>query len=181
MEPMIMVRNVTTKDWRTLRDIRLRALRDSPDAFGSTYAATVEFGDEVWQTRAGGGNLFFACPADSPHHPVGLAGGYLEQPAEQAAVPRAEVRPEQTVEVELISMWVAPEARGQGAGEALVEAVAAWAVSAYDADTLHLWVTESNKPACRLYERIGFRPTGARQPLPSNPALDEIAMSRPIG
>ena len=32
------VRVVDGDDWRTWREIRLRALRDSPSAFGSTYA-----------------------------------------------------------------------------------------------------------------------------------------------
>jgi ribosomal protein S18 acetylase RimI-like enzyme len=45
---------------------------------------------------------------------------------------------------------------------------------------VHLWVTETNKPARRLYERCGFKPTGERQPLPSNPALGELAMARPL-
>ncbi|HLK01443.1 MAG TPA: GNAT family N-acetyltransferase [Streptosporangiaceae bacterium] len=161
---MIMVRNVTPDDWALLRDIRLRALRDSPDAFGTTYVEAVGYDDQVWRTRASGGSMFFACLDGRPDQPVGLAGGYLEQPGE----------------VHLISMWVAPEARGQAAGEALVEAVASWAFATHHADCLHLWVTEANKPAVRLYERIGFRATGARQPLPSNPALSEIAMSRPI-
>lgn len=160
---MIVVRNVTPDDWVLLRDIRLRALRDSPDAFGSTIAEAVGYDDQVWQARASGGSMFFACADGRPDHPVGLAGGYLENG-----------------EAHLVSMWVAPEARGQAAGEALVEAVASWAFATHRADALYLWVTETNKPAVRLYERIGFRPTGARQPLPSNPALDEIAMSRPI-
>lgn len=161
---MIMVRNVTPDDWAILRDIRLRALRESPDAFGTTYAEALGHEDRVWQARASGGSMFFACLAGRPDEPVGLAGGYLERPGE----------------VHLVSMWVAPEARGRSAGAALVEAVASWAVTVHHADALHLWVTETNKPAVRLYERLGFRPTGARQPLPSNPALSEIAMSRPL-
>jgi RimJ/RimL family protein N-acetyltransferase len=41
-------------------------------------------------------------------------------------------------------------------------------------------VTDNNKPARRLYERCGFTPTGERQPLPSNPALGELAMTRDL-
>jgi len=43
-----------------------------------------------------------------------------------------------------------------------------------------LWVAEQNTAACRLYERIGFRPTGARQPLASNPALTESMLRLPL-
>ncbi len=36
-----------------------------------------------------------------------------------------------------------------------------------------LWVADHNIPAWLLYERVGFQPTGERQPLPSNAALTE--------
>lgn len=161
---MIVIRGVTSDDWAILREIRLRALLDSPDAFGSTYAETTAFGEDVWRKRAGGGSMFFACVDGQPDEPVGVAGGYVEESGE----------------VRLVSMWVAPEGRGQAVGAALIEAVAEWAATVRHADILHLWVTENNKPARRLYERAGFRATGVSQPLPSNPALSEIAMSRPI-
>jgi GNAT superfamily N-acetyltransferase len=77
-------------------------------------------------------------------------------------------------------MWVRPQARGRKVSEALIEAVATWAKATTSASTLHLWVTETNKPARDLYERTGFTPTGERQRLPSNPALQEIAMSCPL-
>ncbi len=76
-------------------------------------------------------------------------------------------------------MFVRPTARGLGVGEALIDAVLGWA-RAHDAASVDLWVTEANKSARRLYERCGFTPTGARQPLPSNPALTEMAMSHPL-
>ena len=71
-----------------------------------------------------------------------------------------------------------PQARGRGVGEAIIEAVAGWAIR-QGAATVHLWVTETNKPARMLYERCGFTVTGERQPLPSSPALGEIGMQRP--
>ena len=60
--------------------------------------------------------------------------------------------------------------------DCLVEAVATWA-KAHDFRTLSLWVTESNKPALRLYERsrlprttsvvLGARARGDRDQTPS--------------
>jgi GNAT superfamily N-acetyltransferase len=158
---MVLVRNAVPDDWETLRDIRLGALRDAPDAFGSTYAEQVKFTKEDWLNRIGRSTTFLAYHDENP---VGIAGGYQELPGV----------------IELISMWVDPRARGRGVGEALVAAVTDWARLQDTAATLHLWVTETNKPACRLYERCGFTPTGERQQLPSNPALTEIAMARPL-
>jgi ribosomal protein S18 acetylase RimI-like enzyme len=76
-------------------------------------------------------------------------------------------------------MWVRPQARGHGVGEALIAAVLDWA-RARQARSVHLWVTATNKAACRLYERCGFSPTGERQPLPSNRALGEVGMTCPL-
>jgi ribosomal protein S18 acetylase RimI-like enzyme len=44
-----------------------------------------------------------------------------------------------------------------------------------------LWVADHNDAARRLYERLGFRPTGESQPLPSNPARSESRMRLPLG
>ena len=76
-------------------------------------------------------------------------------------------------------MFVRPEARGHGVGEALIAAVLDWA-RARNATSVHLWVTETNKAARLLYERCGFSLTGERQLLPSNPAVGEVAMTRPL-
>ena len=95
--------------------------------------------------------------------PAGLAGGYQADP----------------VTVELVSMYVRPRGRGRGVGEALVAAVIGWA-AARGATSVHLWVTETNAPARALYQRCGFALTGERQPLPSDPALSEVAMARPL-
>ena len=45
---------------------------------------------------------------------------------------------------------------------------------------MRLWVTETNAPARALYERCGFTLTGERQPLPSDPSIGEVAMSRTL-
>ncbi len=58
---------------------------------------------------------------------------------------------------ELISMWVAPAARGTGAGDALVRGVIAWAEQQPPTRALHLCVVKENHRAIRLYERHGFR------------------------
>ena len=161
---MALVRETAMDDWPALREIRLAALQDAPDAFASTYAREKTFDEAAWRARAARGGSFLAyVPEISASEPVGLVGGYEEQPGT----------------VGLISMWVRPRARGHGVGEALIVAVLDWA-QARHARSVNLWVTETNKPACRLYERCGFSPTGECQPLPSNPAIGEVAMTGPL-
>ena len=159
---MVLVRETTTADWQALRDIRLEALRDAPYAFGSTYADQVKFTEADWRQRiARGGGFFAFVPEISASEPVGLIGGYQEELAV----------------VELVSMFIRPQARGHGVAEALIDAVIGWA-RARDATSVHLWVTETNNHARRLYERCGFTPAAERQPLPSDATLAEIGMTR---
>jgi GNAT superfamily N-acetyltransferase len=79
--------------------------------------------------------------------------------------------------VELVGMWTAPEVRRQGVATRLVEAVVGWAAD-IGAERVELWVTGGNQPAQRLYEHLGFEPTGDHQPLPSDPCKDEVRMRR---
>ena len=158
---MVLVRQTTMADWQALRDIRLLALQDAPDAFASTYARESALSEAEWRQRATRDGSFIAfLPEVSP---AGLAGGYQAAPGT----------------VELIAMFVRPQARGRGVGAALIDAVTAWA-RAKNATSVHLWVTETNSHALRLYERCGFTPTPERQPLPSHPSLEEIGMTRPL-
>lgn len=159
------IRRVTSFDAARLQRVRLAALADAPSAFGSTYLVEADRSEAEWVQRAVGGSqgsdraTFFA---EFDGDVVGLVGGYRAEPTPSV--------------VELVSMWVAPSARGQGVGALLVDAVVAWAV-ATNASTVALWVTRGNAPAERLYESRGFVATGEAQPLPSDPSLDESRMT----
>jgi GNAT superfamily N-acetyltransferase len=159
---MVLVRETVAGDWQVLRDIRLEAPRDAPTAFGSTYEREALRGEAHWRDRIARGGTFLAYLPDASG-PAGLIGGYREDP----------------VTVELVSMYVRPDARGRGVGDALVATVVDWACT-MNATTVHLWVTETNAPARALYERCGFALTDEQQPLPSDPSLGEVAMSRTL-
>ncbi|HET9971221.1 MAG TPA: GNAT family N-acetyltransferase [Streptosporangiaceae bacterium] len=159
---MVLVRATTLDDWQAMRDIRLEALRDAPDAFASTYARESIFEPAEWHRRATRDGSFLAF-IPGLAEPAGLVGGFEQEPGV----------------AEVVSMFVRPQARGHGVGEALIDAVAAWAQNR-SATSVHLWVSETNKPAIRLYERCGFTVTPERQPLPSDPALGEVGMTRPL-
>jgi GNAT superfamily N-acetyltransferase len=57
------------------------------------------------------------------------------------------------------AVYVHPDARGRGASAALMHAAIASAV-AKGARRIALWVNETNTPARRFYERIGFQEAG---------------------
>jgi GNAT superfamily N-acetyltransferase len=159
---MVSVRAIGSGDWELVRDVRLAALRDAPDAFASAYEREAAYTEEQWRGWFSDRFAMFFAYIPDLAEPAGLAGVF-----------------DRDDEAALVSMWVRPDARGRGVGEALVSAAASWATSR-DQDTLNLWVAEANDSARRLYERCGFAPTGERQPLPSNPAITEIRMRRSL-
>ena len=161
---MVLVRETMTDEWQTLRDIRLAALQDAPDAFLSTYAEQIVLQEADWRRVISHGGTFLAyLPDDDVSKPTGVVSGHQEV----------------SDTVELVSMWVRPYARGYGVGEALIAAVTGWA-KAKNVASVHLWVMEENKYARMLYERCGFSSTEESQELPPNRDLTEVGMIRAL-
>lgn len=162
---MITVTRIRTDEVERHRSVRLRALEDAPWAFATTLDEALRFPDEVWAERT-------QRAADGPESTLYLASGPGPQDIGMVAAIRSSVEPSTA---ELISMWVAPEARRSGAGAQLVRHVVDWAMdSGYR--TVELWVTRGNDAAERLYRTLGFVETGDVQPLPSDPCRNELRM-----
>jgi GNAT superfamily N-acetyltransferase len=162
-----MIRRVTAADVDRYREIRLRALQDSPSAFGSTYEAERQRPQHEWSQRiaqAASGNNRATFLAFDGADCVGLVGCADDDLG---------------ADRQLVSMWVAPSHRGTGLASELVNAALSWAKEA-GANSVGLWVTRENDRARRLYEHTGFSETGDVQPLPSDPRKEEIRMFREI-
>ena len=73
LQPMrtTLVRQLTPDDWRTLREVRLAALADAPDAFMMTYADAVGLDEQEWRIRTTRSDMFAAFVGGEP---VGLVG-----------------------------------------------------------------------------------------------------------
>lgn len=159
------VRRVLPDEWEALRDLRLRALETDPDAFGDTYERAVIDDDAAWRARADrpDGATFVAVASDSGF--VGMAsGGPAPNRPDAGAV---------------YGMWVAPEARGQGLGAALLDAVETWAREA-GYGLIGLGVTTTNEPAFRLYTAKGYTDIGDRYPLREGSGLMIRIMGKPL-
>jgi GNAT superfamily N-acetyltransferase len=156
-------------DWAAFREIRLRSLLDSPDAFGSTYGEESSQTERAWRDwaagRWGGGVAVAFAGRDPTGAVVGTATG-----AEFEAEPGV---------AHLYAMWVAPDARGAGVGRALVEEVVTWA-RGRGCGRLVLSVTESNRNARRFYEACGFADTGERRPLRGGSDLDVLILAKTL-
>ncbi|KAF3398793.1 hypothetical protein DPV78_007025 [Talaromyces pinophilus] len=138
---MIKLQNIGPSEWELWKEQRLAALKEAPYAFGSKLAEWEDVPEQRWRARLSIPN---ACQflAFLDGKAVGMVGGIL------ADEPGAEV-------VDLVSLWVAPAARGHGVGDALIAAVEEWARS-IGAARLRLEVVVHNRPARGLYVRNGF-------------------------
>jgi GNAT superfamily N-acetyltransferase len=152
------IERLTVGDGERVRAIRLRSLRDAPDAFGSTLEEAAAQSLESWNRHLEQLATFVAVADGSD---VGLV-----RVATHDHLPDAGF---------VISMWVAPEARRQGIGLALLDAVAQWARTK-GWTRLLLDVGEKNAPAIALYARMGFVPNGEVGTLP--PPRDHIRQIR---
>src|SRR5262245_23786143 len=152
------VRKYDSSEWPMYRDLRLRSLAESPDAFGSTLAAEQSRTAAEWTARLTAGatsGLDFPLVAEVHGKAAGLAW--------------AKVDASNTSLVNIYQMWVAPEFRGQGLGRMLLRAAVEWA-RARNAHAIHLMVTCGDTSAMRLYTREGFTPIGEREALrPGSP------------
>ncbi|MGH3498776.1 MAG: GNAT family N-acetyltransferase [Nocardioidaceae bacterium] len=136
---------LTPEDWALWRQLRLAALAEAPQAFGSTLAEWSGVGDteERWRDRLS--TVPFNVVARQDGVAVGMASVVVDD--------EAQGRPE------LISMWVAPLSRGTGVSGTLISAVLGWAAVAHPGEVV-LRVREDNARAAATYRRHGFVDAG---------------------
>ena len=133
---------LSSDDWRVWRSLRLAALAEAPEAFGSRWADWVDASEGRWRERLSiPGAIDLVALNRGTGSPIGMVT------VSPSARPGAGA--------ELISLWVDPAARGRGVATLLIDAVATWAAAA-GASRLELSVMAENESARRTYERNGF-------------------------
>lgn len=150
----VSVDRLGPEDWQRNRRIRLRALTEDPDAFGSLLADARKLTEQGSRDRLARTDMTTLVATTKEGLDVGLIVG---APYGEAAG--------------LFSMWVAADARKCGIGGALVDAVIAWARAAGH-PRLFLDVGDDNLAAIALYTSRGFEPTGQTARL--DPPRDHI-------
>lgn len=152
----ITTKTLSIDEWPEWRTLRLEALADAPEAFGSGLSDWIDATDDRWRSRVR--DVPLNVVAIDASEPVGQVSAMND------GLPAA---------VELISMWVASKARGAGVGDALIDAVVSWAED-QGASSIELSVKASNLTARRMYERNHFRVDGNAE------GDDEIRMVRTL-
>jgi len=135
----IAIRRLLAADAEGYRSIRLAALADAPEAFGSDVA-----------TESASPVDAFANTLRSGYVAGAFAGERLVAIAGFRALEREKTRHRG----DIWGVYVAPEARGTGVGRRLMEHVLDYART--QVLQVHLAVTASNAAAVALYEHLGF-------------------------
>ena len=138
----VRVRRIRADDGALLRELRLRSLTDSPEAFGQGDAEPADKPAKEWAAAAraasnGDRRAWFIAETDG--HEVGLVLVRRRPPDEML----------------IFSMWVSAENRRSRVGRALIDTAAAWGRS-WGARRAVLWVFATNETAVRFYDRLGF-------------------------
>jgi len=161
----VLIRRIRADEGMRWRDVRLRALRSDPLAFGSTFEWAAARSESDWIASAQGSAssddraTFFAVDDERI---VGLAVANRDEPG-------ADV-------FGVYQVWVAPEARGRGVGARLLATLEAWVLDRGGA-ILELLVSDAAPAARRLYERAGFHLDGRRE-LSAHAGFTEWGMSK---
>ena len=146
-------------EWRA---IRLDALRNAPDAFGSAFDDWADRPLEDFAERLAGCEMWAAGPCPG-------------RPQAVAAWERG-ISPAEPDLGWVTSVYTRPETRGRGMGDAIFARLAVDAVRA-GMTRMGLHVGQNNLPAQALYLRAGFIPTGG-PPMLNGRGNWEIEMRR---
>jgi L-amino acid N-acyltransferase YncA len=142
------IRPLIPADAPTFRVLRLRALKDHPEAFTSSFEEdTLRPPSWTEQRLAGGsGDMFWGCfVGDALHGIIGL---------------NRESRDKNRHKGNVVAMYVAPEVGRRGMARALLQAVIDHARDDGVLEQLVLTVTQGNRAARDLYHDVGFRTFG---------------------
>jgi len=135
----LQIRRLETSDAALYREIRLEALKQNPEAFGSTFERENAQPLSWFEAALGRSDIFGAFLDET------LAGiaGYVVQES-----------PKQAHKALLWGMYVRSAARNTGAGKRLVAAILNHARERVE--MVQLSVVSDNEAACRLYSALGF-------------------------
>jgi ribosomal protein S18 acetylase RimI-like enzyme len=166
------IRLLGDEDATALRELRLRALRDEPDPYLSTYAEERDLGVDWFAERL---------RANRARPPDGVIGAFDGDALVGFIGMWRDAKAKSAHRANLWGLYVAPEARRRGHGRALVVA-ALQRLRAAAVEQVHLGVATTSAAARRLYAEAGFLVVGVlpRAMKDGDRYLDEELMVCPL-
>ncbi|MEC3772638.1 GNAT family N-acetyltransferase [Bacillus velezensis] len=139
------IRRLTASDTQPYSDMRLKALKDHPDAFAVSYDEEKEWLSEKFKARLEAGNA--------------IVLGAFEQDRLIGILKISKHSLFKLRHIAVIgSMYISPKHRGSGAGKALMTEAISPAKKMKDTEQLHLSVTSTNEPAKKLCASVRIYP-----------------------
>ena len=166
-DEMRVIRQLEVSDAERYRAVRLRALREEPDAFGSSYEEQVERPLSFFEDRIRPTERRVTLGAFDGDALVGMVTFMRESGTKDEH------------KGNIIGMYITPEARGKGLGRALLLAAIERARRMPGVEQIHLGVVTRNTAARALYLSVGFVVYGTEPhalKLPDGHYLDEDMM-----
>ncbi len=143
----IEIVNLKPSQWKEYKDLRLKALKEEPQAYLSTYTRSSKEADDKWKNRLGDAlkeKSQWILLAKQGDRLVGMVGAFLIEKST----------------VEVIATYVVNEARGQGISKRLMNHLIAKIKQNKSIKKLIVEVNATQLPAYNLYLKCGFLVVG---------------------
>ena len=147
MKNQINIRQLTKDDAVDYRQLRLKALKDSPEAFGSLYA------EELAESEL----YFEKCLINNDKENI-VFGAYFNDGLIAIVCLKKETKLKSKHRAEILQMYVDVDHRNQKIGRQILDAILSYGFNHFsDLECVRLAVVRSNKDAIHLYEKTGFK------------------------
>jgi ribosomal protein S18 acetylase RimI-like enzyme len=147
----MLIRVLQPADASTYWQLRLKALRESPEAFATSYEEAIRrehAEEEVAKNLSQLENGFTLGTFDQENDLVGIVTFYRERALKLRH------------KGYLVGMYVSPQVRRAGVGRQLIAELIKLAREMPGLEQIHLSVVTTNEPARRLYASMGFKTYG---------------------
>lgn len=139
------IRPLNPEDAASFRELRLKALRDHPDAFGQSYEEAMNLSiEEMAERLKPSPDAFILGAFDAEGRLMGMVGFYRETGVKKRH------------KGVIWGMYCRPECRGKGVGKALLAEAVSRAKGMEGLEMITLRVVSSNGAAKGLYASLGF-------------------------
>ncbi len=141
----ITITSIMPDEWTKYKNLRLRALKEEPQAYGSSYAENSTKPEEFWKQRlldAIQEKTQWLVFAKSDNHLVGMVGAFAEKEPDVAHI---------------ISVYVVPEARGNGISKDLMRDLLNRIKRNSWIKKIIVDVNPQQHAALNLYKNLGFK------------------------
>lgn len=172
------IRAVRPEEWEKAKELRIASLHDpvAPIAFLDTAELAEARPDSFWQERTAGAAFGRAVRQFVAVGDDGVWDGTVSVLVEELGSTDFLDREIETTQGHVVGVFVREGRRGSGLAEDLFRAALEWAWSLEEPalERVRLYVHERNERAQAFYRRMGFKESGVRVPLETDPSAQEL-------